>query len=392
MRRQRCNAAVASCALAGWMFVLIGCAEDGSGAGAAAAGTGAAGSAAGGGAPASAGTAGRAAAGTGAAGGAGTSAGRGAAGAAGGAAGEAGSAAGAGGESGAGGADPGGMSGAGSGGEGGSAGSGEPLAQCVGGAAPPETWQEHWFEHDQLLTRVYYDDCVAIYFDDDMDRDEAAWLFEYMSRIWTYSLATYGAMGEERLFAIFHQGKYGGGHPSYWYDDSHDERNVADQGGNDWSEGAYDVASHEVAHVVESTAPYPRRTSPPFGLWMDSKWAEFYQYDLYIALGMTEHAQTVFDRFTNASDDFPRPGTRWFRDWFYPLWRDHGHAQVMVDFFRLLHEHYDGGGMNWGEYVHFTSGAAGTDLKPLATTAFGWPDEWEQQWQQARTDFPEVTY
>ena len=43
---------------------------------------------------------------------------------------------------------------------------------------------------------------------------------------------------------------------------------------------------------------------------------------------MTEHAERVFQRFTNASDDFPRPGTRWFRDWFYPLWRDHGGAQV----------------------------------------------------------------
>ena len=138
---------------------------------------------------------------------------------------------------------------------------------------------------------MFYDDCVAIYFDADVDRDEAEWMFAYVSRIWEYSLATYGAMGEERLFAIFHQGKYGGGHPSYWYDASHDNRNVADQGGNDWSEGNYDVVSHEIGHVVESTAPYPRRTSPAFGLWGDSKWAEFYQYDLYVALGMTEHAQ-----------------------------------------------------------------------------------------------------
>jgi hypothetical protein len=269
---------------------------------------------------------------------------------------------------------------------------GEPLARCVGGPEPPASWQEHWFEHEQLLTRVFHDDCVAIYFDADVDRDEAAWLFPYVSRIWEYSLATYGAMGEERLFVIFHQGKYGGGHPSYWYDASHDNRNVADQGGNDWSQGNYDLVSHEIGHVVESTAPYPRRSSPAFGLWGDSKWAEFYQYDLYVALGMTEHAEAVFDRFTNASDDFPRPGTRWFRDWFHPLWRDHGGAQVMVNFFRLLHDHYDGGAMNWGEYVHFSSGAAGTDLVALATEAFGWPDEWQQQLEEARAEFPEVTY
>jgi len=37
--------------------------------------------------------------------------------------------------------------------------------------APPETWQEHWFEHNQLVKRVYYNDEVAMYYDDDMPRD-----------------------------------------------------------------------------------------------------------------------------------------------------------------------------------------------------------------------------
>jgi len=269
----------------------------------------------------------------------------------------------------------------------------EPLARCTGGAEPPASWQEHWFEHDQALSRVYYDDCVAVYFDADVDREQAQWLFSYMSRIWEYSLATYGPMGEERLFAIFHQGKYGGGHPSYWYDDSHDSRNVTDQGGGNWREGNYDIASHEVGHIVESTAPYPRRTSPAFGLWMDSKWIEIYQYDLYLALGMDEHAATVFDRFSATSDDFPRAGTHWFRDWFHPLWRDHGGAAFMTRFFQLLQDHYrGGGGMNWGQYVHFSSGAAGTDLKALASEAFGWPAQREQEWLEAREEFPLVTY
>jgi hypothetical protein len=271
-------------------------------------------------------------------------------------------------------------------------GAGQPLARCTGGPEPPASWQEHWFEHDQALSRVYYDDCVAVYFDADMDREQAQWLFSYMSRIWEYSLATYGPMGEDRLFAIFHQGKYGGGHPSYWYDGSHDNRNVTDQGGGSWREGTYDVASHEVGHIVESTAPYPRRTSPAFGLWMDSKWIEIYQYDLYLALGMDEHAATVFERFSATSDDFPRAGTHWFRDWFHPLWRDHGGARFMARFFQLLHEHYRGGGMNWGEYVHFSSGAAGTDLKALATEAFGWPAQREQEWLDAREEFPAVVY
>jgi len=44
--------------------------------------------------------------------------------------------------------------------------------------------------------------------------------------------------------------------------------------------------------------------------------------------------------------------------------------------------------MNWGEFVHFWSGAAGTNLKTLATNAFGWPTAWENMFQQAQRDFP----
>jgi hypothetical protein len=276
-------------------------------------------------------------------------------------------------------------------------GGGGPLATCPGGATPPSTWQEHWFEHVQNVKLIDFDDCAAIYFDDDMDAKQAAWLMPFVSNVWKYSLATYGAMGPERVYAIFHQGKYSGGHPSYYYDASHDNRNVSDVGGGNWNEGNWDVTSHELGHIVESTASHTKYGSPAFGLWKDSKWMEFYQYDVYVALGMTEHAQVVFDRFTGQTDDFPRAGTRWFRDWFYPLWRDYGHAQVMVRFFGLLEQHYAAqnkrmGNMTWGEYIHFTSGAAQVDLKPLATTAFGWPAEWDTQLAQAKQKYPQITY
>lgn len=83
---------------------------------------------------------------------------------------------------------------------------------------------------------------------------------------------------------------------------------------------------------------------------------------------------------------------------FYSLWRDHGHANVMNNYFQLLDKHGPNNGtdhtrgMNWGEYIHFMSGAAGLDLKPLATTAFGRPGEWEAQLQQARLEFPDIKY
>jgi hypothetical protein len=81
----------------------------------------------------------------------------------------------------------------------------------------------------------------------------------------------------------------------------------------------------------------------------------------------------------------------------YPLSRDHGHAQMMVRFFALLQKYYGQPGqqmpaMNWGQFVHFMSGAAKADLKPQATTAFGWPAEWDAQLAQAKQDFPQITY
>ena len=50
------------------------------------------------------------------------------------------------------------------------------------------------------------------------------------------------------------------------------------------------------------------------------------------------------------------------------------------------------GAMNWGEFVHFMSGAAHTNLKPLATTAFGWTADQDAQFQKAETDYPDITY
>jgi hypothetical protein len=217
--------------------------------------------------------------------------------------------------------------------------------------------------------------------------------------------------------------------------------------------------------VVES-ANNGRHGSPAYTVWGDSKWAEFYQYDLYMALGMEREAGRLYGTFMAGTDTFPRPGTRWFRDWFYPLWRDAGQAAYMARFYALLARDFPGragGGdlapaiqpatagrrdtappttgpsddgwrdprpaaslgigavqadqdrdpvpartparppaaappapyarrLNWGEYVHFSSGAAGGDLRPMAARAFGWPDEWTVQLERARDDFPLITY
>jgi hypothetical protein len=96
----------------------------------------------------------------------------------------------------------------------------------------------------------------------------------------------------------------------------------------------------------------------------------------------------------NTTDNFPVAGTHWFRDWFYPIYNNYGGTQVLNRFFQMLAQHFPKSGnsysrnMNWGEFIHFWSGAAGVSLKPLATAAFGWTSTFETQFNQARNDFP----
>ena len=267
--------------------------------------------------------------------------------------------------------------------------------------APPATWTEHWFEHNQTLKLVDKNDWVVLYFDDDVDRTKTAWILPFMTKVWKYTVTHYGqytdGQRDGRLFAIYHQGKYGGGHPSTYFDASHDYRNVSDVGPGPFPDGDYDISSHEVSHIVEG-ASRGVHNSPAFGIWHDSKWAEFFQYDLYTGLGMPNEAKRVFDKFTNTTDDFPQAGTHWFRDWFYPLWKDHGGVQVMVKYYQLLKDRFPKNGnnfsrdMNFGEFVHFMSGAAGTNLKAQASTAFGWPAARDTEFSKAQTDFPNIGY
>ncbi len=270
-------------------------------------------------------------------------------------------------------------------------------------ADPPATWQEHWFDHRQLLGLYHSDEHCAIYLDPDVRRAQVRWLPRFINATWQYSKATYGdAFGADpRIYSIHHAGRHGGGHAGYYVSPVHDYRNVSDCGLHTWREGnalARELPAHEIGHSVES-AGNGAHGSPAYEIWGDSKWAEFYIYDLYTALGMDREAKGVYRRFTGNTDDFPRRGTHWFRDWFYPLWRDCGRAQVMNGFFRELARHFprDSGGtytrrMNWGEYVHFTSGAAAADMSGQAARAFGWPREWAGQLEHAREQFPGIRY
>ncbi len=121
---------------------------------------------------------------------------------------------------------------------------------------------------------------------------------------------------------------------------------------------------------------------------------------MYTALGQRQWALDAAMTFDRISDTFPRGNTHWFRDWWRPLRAETGGGpQTMVRFFELLAEHFPRGAntrylrdLTWGEYVHFTSGAAGGDVCDLARRAFGRPRWWTRELARAQAQFPAITY
>jgi hypothetical protein len=99
-------------------------------------------------------------------------------------------------------------------------------------ADPPATWQEHWFDHRQLLRLYHSDEHCAIYLDPDVRRAEAGWLPRFINVTWQYSKAAYGdAFGPDpRIYSIHHAGRHGGGHAGYYVSPVHDYHNVSDCG------------------------------------------------------------------------------------------------------------------------------------------------------------------
>lgn len=268
------------------------------------------------------------------------------------------------------------------------------------------TWQEHWYDHNQLVKNVYKDNSIAVYHDADMPN--ITWPNDHLKKVWDYSNATYGTLygnsEDKKLYAIFHADKYGGGHASYYYDGSHDFRNVIDVGlvkanwNGEPTGNTLDILTHEVGHIVES-ASFNTRTSPAYTVWKDSKWAEIYIYDVYKNLGLTAELQRWTTLMNANTDDFPRANTHWFKDWFFPIYNNYGGTQVLSKFFKLMSQNFpkDANGkytreMNWGEFIHFWSGASGTNLKTLATNAFGWTATMDAQFIKAKTDFPAIVY
>jgi len=264
-------------------------------------------------------------------------------------------------------------------------------------ATAPATWQEHWFDHNKVVSLVYENPDLNLYFDENMD-NSAEWMKKTFTDVWKYTRDTYGGFSDPKLYAVMHLDSYSGGHPGTVFDDSHNYRNVIDMGqSGTWSAGPtgwnLDILVHEIGHIVEGSSKGVKE-SPAFSLWGDSKWCEIFQYDVYKALGYTQEADRWYNNTLEQTDSYPRAGTKWFKNWFLPVYEQYGGSAVLNNYFQLLSEYfpkYNGSytrGLNWGEFIHFWSGAAGVNLKQQATIAFGWPEEWEFQFRQAQIDFP----
>jgi hypothetical protein len=297
-----------------------------------------------------------------------------------------------------------------------------PPGQCVPGdeieptnpPTPPTTIGDWIGGHNTTMTRFAFDRHVVIYADDQVTVGNIGWVPDIASRTARYMKKTYDpdfTYGPDRIFVFLHQGRFGGGTISSYFDAFSNFRNATDAGSSNWGVDsdnriARDILTHEFAHIVEGSSNGVHE-SPAFEQWSDSKWAEFFQYDLYKALGLEQDATRVFNRFMASRDNFPAPNTAWFRDWFHPMWVDGGGTcnggAVMGRFFRLLKDHFpkvpENGGrnltyarrMNLGEFVHFSSGAAGKNLSGRAMQAFSGGFQ-VGQFEQARRDFPGVTY
>lgn len=269
---------------------------------------------------------------------------------------------------------------------------------CPGGPEPAVSWKEHWFEHSEALTRVYYDDCIALYFDPDVPAAAKDWLVPFLDKSWSYSLSAYGKLGTERIYVVVHQGRYSGGHSATYGEASHDNHATIDMGSDSWTQPQYDLPAHLLGFLVDTEGAHTKFGAPKAAHYGNEGFPLIYKYDLYQALGLTTVASQALSDFNGISSSQPYPNTFWFRDWFYPVWKDHGGAQVFASYQNLLQKYYPTDAdkwmptMNYGQYFHFMSGAAGVDLVPLARKAFQWHPDFDDEVAAAKADFPNIKY
>lgn len=296
----------------------------------------------------------------------------------------------------------------------------------------PETWPNFNFDggyHTGNLVKKYSNDDIAIFVNpEDVNAEgvsmvdlDISWMYEVYTEQWKAIRETfYDEYGEyivsdPKLYIVPHYHPDGGGLGRLFHYRDHDQlyRNIVHisigkNSGFRWertpsrdrTDFLYDVLIHEVGHIIEGIGAAGKKNSPFFPVWLDSKWAEILQYDIF---GKTDplHQKVWHDTYMIPVDhkaDKPAPDSEWYIGFFYPTYANYGGEKLFQRFFKLMTDHYfqrDGdlqGDGTLGELIHFWSGGAGHDVTSHAKDAFGWNDEWELQLMEARNRYPMITY
>ncbi|MEE2772379.1 MAG: discoidin domain-containing protein [Bacteroidota bacterium] len=264
--------------------------------------------------------------------------------------------------------------------------------------APARVMQESWNGHSDTIYREYFDNDVAVFFDEDVNRD-IVWVRQFSGDVWEYIQNNYGGFdNDKRLWTIFHSDQV---EPYYTtiFDDSSMNNSLIDLSlsGEEMNSEEMDLILTLVSEIVQNSA-FNTANSPVSAVWKDN-FADIFLYDVYSNLGMEDEAQRIMSRALETSSDYPTADSFWFRDWFLPIYENYEGVITLNNFFQSLSMNFSKNGseyardLTFGEFVHFFSGAVGEDIQPFAEEAFGeWTDEWQTELLQARTDFPNVNY
>ena len=275
---------------------------------------------------------------------------------------------------------------------------------------PPETITNTIRPDDPVVTRVFYDDEIAVYFGDGMD-PEVNWMNDFIKNSWIYIKETYGYFGpDNRIYVVAHKNpEYNFATINTRFDPGFGFRNVIDLGGAwDWENPQqvnFEVIAHELSHIVEGGSKDIGGGSPSFVFWADGPWPEIFVYDLYRALGEDAWADDWLERMLKNTNTHLGGTERFFffRDWFYPLYQEFGGAEFYNTYFNILSENLytrprtvQNGEQakqyarraTFGEILHFTSAAAKTDQEQRFIEVFGWTEAREEELFEAQKAYP----
>jgi hypothetical protein len=92
-----------------------------------------------------------------------------------------------------------------------------------------------------------------------------------------------------------------------------------------------DAIVHEVGHSVEGST-FGVHESPAYIVWGDSKWAEIFQYDVYLKIGKPANAERL-NHVHGPVSQLPCCRHHVVQNWFYPIYTNYGKSQVLVNYF-----------------------------------------------------------